>query len=313
MQLDGVEVPSLLSDPGRTGRPARHRRARVDLPPPDRPRRGHARAVAQADRRHRRPQVRARLPTASHPAHDRRCGHHAGHRHRRGAAHLHGDRRRRARRRRAGDREPRAAGLRLALQRAEHGPLARAGRAGRARGPGAADRLSKAANDILARQTTTVDLQRVRRQCPRRAAPRPDHQLPLHRDDPVALGRRARRRRRRRPRSGVRGVSAAVPARPCSPRGSWGSSSVSWRLRLPGTPPSQRASACSSASRSASCSGAGCGPCSRKRSARSRRPTVPVWSIAVAALAALVLANIAAALPGRRAARTAAALVLNQE
>jgi ABC-type lipoprotein release transport system permease subunit len=38
-----------------------------------------------------------------------------------------------------------------------------------------------------------------------------------------------------------------------------------------------------------------------------------VWSIAAAALAALVLANIAAALPGRRAARTAAALVLNQE
>jgi hypothetical protein len=42
-------------------------------------------------------------------------------------------------------------------------------------------------------------------------------------------------------------------------------------------------------------------------------PAVPVWSIAAAALAALVLANIAAALPGRRAARTAAALVLNQE
>jgi len=42
-------------------------------------------------------------------------------------------------------------------------------------------------------------------------------------------------------------------------------------------------------------------------------PTVPVWSVLLAALAAFVLANTAALLPGRRAARTAAALVLRDE
>jgi hypothetical protein len=42
-------------------------------------------------------------------------------------------------------------------------------------------------------------------------------------------------------------------------------------------------------------------------------PTVPVWSVVLAAVGALVLANVAAVLPGRRAARTAAALVLNDE
>lgn len=42
-------------------------------------------------------------------------------------------------------------------------------------------------------------------------------------------------------------------------------------------------------------------------------PTVPVWSLLVAALAAFVLANAAALLPGRRAAHTAAALVLQDE
>jgi ABC-type lipoprotein release transport system permease subunit len=42
-------------------------------------------------------------------------------------------------------------------------------------------------------------------------------------------------------------------------------------------------------------------------------PTVPVWSVLVVALAAFVLANGAAFLPGRRAARTAAALVLRDE
>jgi len=42
-------------------------------------------------------------------------------------------------------------------------------------------------------------------------------------------------------------------------------------------------------------------------------PTVPVWSLVVAALAAFVLAVAAAVLPARRAARTAAALVLHDE
>ena len=42
-------------------------------------------------------------------------------------------------------------------------------------------------------------------------------------------------------------------------------------------------------------------------------PTVPVWSVFLVALAAFVLANAAAFLPGRRAARTAAALVLRDE
>ena len=42
-------------------------------------------------------------------------------------------------------------------------------------------------------------------------------------------------------------------------------------------------------------------------------PTVPVWSVVAAAAAAVVLANAAAILPGRRAARTATALVLNDE
>jgi hypothetical protein len=42
-------------------------------------------------------------------------------------------------------------------------------------------------------------------------------------------------------------------------------------------------------------------------------PTVPVWSILVAAVAALVLANVAAVLPGWRAGRTATALVLQDE
>jgi ABC-type lipoprotein release transport system permease subunit len=42
-------------------------------------------------------------------------------------------------------------------------------------------------------------------------------------------------------------------------------------------------------------------------------PTVPVWSVLLTALAAFVLANAVAVLPGRRAARTAAALVLHEE
>jgi ABC-type lipoprotein release transport system permease subunit len=42
-------------------------------------------------------------------------------------------------------------------------------------------------------------------------------------------------------------------------------------------------------------------------------PTVPVWLLLLAALAAFVLANAAALLPGRRAARTAVALVLHEE
>ncbi len=42
-------------------------------------------------------------------------------------------------------------------------------------------------------------------------------------------------------------------------------------------------------------------------------PTVPAWSIVIAAVAALVLANVAAVLPGRRAAHTATALVLQDE
>ena len=42
-------------------------------------------------------------------------------------------------------------------------------------------------------------------------------------------------------------------------------------------------------------------------------PTVPVWSVLLAAVGAFVLANAAAVLPGRRAARTAAALVLHDE
>ncbi len=42
-------------------------------------------------------------------------------------------------------------------------------------------------------------------------------------------------------------------------------------------------------------------------------PTVPVWSVLFAAVGAFVLANAAAVLPGRRAARTAAALVLHDE
>ncbi len=42
-------------------------------------------------------------------------------------------------------------------------------------------------------------------------------------------------------------------------------------------------------------------------------PTVPVWSVLLAAVGAFVLANVAAVLPGRRAARTAAALVLHDE
>ena len=42
-------------------------------------------------------------------------------------------------------------------------------------------------------------------------------------------------------------------------------------------------------------------------------PTVPAGSIALAGLAALVLANVVAALPARRAARTPAAEVLRAE
>ena len=42
-------------------------------------------------------------------------------------------------------------------------------------------------------------------------------------------------------------------------------------------------------------------------------PVIPAASIALAALAALVLANLVAALPGRSAARTPAALLLRAE
>jgi ABC-type lipoprotein release transport system permease subunit len=43
------------------------------------------------------------------------------------------------------------------------------------------------------------------------------------------------------------------------------------------------------------------------------RPTVPVLSVVLVALGALVLANVVAALPGRSAARTPAALILRAE
>jgi ABC-type lipoprotein release transport system permease subunit len=42
-------------------------------------------------------------------------------------------------------------------------------------------------------------------------------------------------------------------------------------------------------------------------------PTIPAGSIALAALAALILANLVAALPGRQAARTPAGLMLRAE
>jgi ABC-type lipoprotein release transport system permease subunit len=42
-------------------------------------------------------------------------------------------------------------------------------------------------------------------------------------------------------------------------------------------------------------------------------PTIPGGSMALAAVAALVLANLVAAVPGRRAARTPAAEVLRAE
>jgi predicted lysophospholipase L1 biosynthesis ABC-type transport system permease subunit len=42
-------------------------------------------------------------------------------------------------------------------------------------------------------------------------------------------------------------------------------------------------------------------------------PSVPVWWVVVAALAALVLANVVAAFPGQSAARTPTALVLHDE
>ena len=43
------------------------------------------------------------------------------------------------------------------------------------------------------------------------------------------------------------------------------------------------------------------------------RPTVPVLSVLIVALSALVLANVVAALPGRSAARTSSAQVLRGE
>jgi len=42
-------------------------------------------------------------------------------------------------------------------------------------------------------------------------------------------------------------------------------------------------------------------------------PTVPVWWVVVAGLAAIILANVVAAIPGRSAARTPTALVLRDE
>ena len=157
MQLDGVEVPTLLSNPGGPVAPPIISGHGLDLVASDRPRRGDAGAAAQADRRHRGPQVRAGLSAPAHPADDRRRGHHAGDRDRGGPAHLHGDRCRRARRRGAGDREPRPAGLRRTVHRAQHGPAARPRRPRRAAGRAAAQRLSVAANDILARQDPNTD------------------------------------------------------------------------------------------------------------------------------------------------------------
>ena len=81
-------------------------------------------------------QLRARLPAPAHPAHDRRGGHHAGHRDRRGAPHVHGGRRRGAGRRRPGDREPWTAGLRPVVQRTQHGLAPGPGRPGLAAGAG---------------------------------------------------------------------------------------------------------------------------------------------------------------------------------
>ncbi len=103
MKLDGVEVPTLLSDPG------------SPVAPPIVS--GHGLATshqivlgaATLAQLHKRigDTVDLRFvpgyPRRPHPAHDRRRGHDARHRDRRGAPHLHGDRRFGARRRRAGD------------------------------------------------------------------------------------------------------------------------------------------------------------------------------------------------------------------
>ena len=115
MQLDGVEVPTLLSNPGSPVAPPIISGHASDLFASDRPRRSDARTVAQAHRRHRGPQVRAGLSAPPHPVDDRRRGHHAGDRDRRGAPHVNGDRCGRARRRRPGHRESGSAGLRRTL------------------------------------------------------------------------------------------------------------------------------------------------------------------------------------------------------
>ena len=157
--------------------------------PRDRPRRGHPRAVAQADRRHRRPQVRAGATHAAHPTHDRRRGHHAGHRHRRGAAHVDGDRRRGAGRRRTGDGEPRDRRPTTLPATGRTWSFSASAEAGRAGGPGRRPTAVDSRQPHSRRQQPDVDLRRIRRQCPGRAAPRPDQQLPVHRDHPGAPGR----------------------------------------------------------------------------------------------------------------------------
>ena len=65
--------------------------------------------------------------------------------------------------------------------------------------------------------------------------------------------------------------------------------------------------------RSASRSAARCGSSSPTRSTPVAQPSVPVLTIALIALGALVLANLVAAIPGRVAARTRTATLLRAE
>ena len=90
---------------------------------------------------------------------------------------------------------------------------------GAPQGLAAAERLSGGGEPHPGPARPQLDLRGERGHRAFRPAPRPDHQLPVHGHDPVAPGRRARPGRRRGPRAGPRGIGAAVPPGSGPPQG----------------------------------------------------------------------------------------------
>ena len=114
---------------------------------------------------------------------------------------------------------------------------------------------------------------------------------------PVAARRRARRSPPSSPWVGARGLGATVPPRPRACSGCWGSRSASWVRPLPGTRSFAAAIGVVVGIPLGVVLGRWLWILFAEEIGAVPAPTVPVWSLLLAALAAFVLANAAAVAP----------------